>query len=243
MLIHVVARSVLDLCDEAISSLCGRLLRAKVHRPRNDIILLLNLSLLLVSCSTGTPQTAPQVVSVYSTFAAEPWLTELYACADSSVALIRVDDATTAEIALQIGEPEFLSSFAYPIDEEEILILTNRVSPIQNLTLEEVQALFMGLGDPSVQVWVYASDADAQKVFDQFAMEGRSVTSSALVAVSPQQMSDVLVNESNAVGILPRRWKTGDTREVFSVATVPVLAITQSEPQGILNQLIGCLQK
>jgi len=80
-------------------------------------------------------------------------------------------------------------------------------------------------------------------VFDQFVMKGRSVSSSAMVAVNPQQMSDVLNSEANAVGILPRHWKAGDVRDVYSVATVPVLAITQSEPQDVVNQLIGCLQK
>jgi hypothetical protein len=56
-------------------------------------------------------------------------------------------------------------------------------------------------------------------------------------------MSDRLVNEANTVGILPRHWKAGDTRQVFTVATVPVLAITDSEPEGVIKQLIGCLQK
>jgi len=80
-------------------------------------------------------------------------------------------------------------------------------------------------------------------VFDQFVMEGRSVTSSARVAVNPQQMSDTLNAESNAVGILPRHWKAGDVRDVFSVATVPVLAITQTEPVGVTKELIACMQK
>jgi hypothetical protein len=217
--------------------------RAVKFRPRNDVILFLLSSFLIVSCTTSTPLSTPQVVSIYSTSAAESWLTELYACTDSTTVLSRVDDPNAAEIALQIGEPELLSSYAYQIDDEEILIVTNRVSPIQNLTLEQAQALFMGSGDPSMQVWVYASEADVQKVFDQFVMEGRSVTSSALVAVNPQQMSDTLVNESNSVGILPRHWKVGDAREVFSVAVVPVLALTNSEPQGVVKELIGCLQK
>jgi hypothetical protein len=56
-------------------------------------------------------------------------------------------------------------------------------------------------------------------------------------------MSDTLVNQPNTVGILPRHWKVGDAREVFSVGTVPVLAITQNEPQGAVQQLIACLQK
>lgn len=200
-------------------------------------------SLFLPSCSTETPQTPLEVVSVYSTPSATPWLTELYACAESVATISRTDDPSAADISLRVGEPEYLTSFAYQIDEEELLIVTHRQSSVQNLTLEEAQNLFMGLGDPSVQVWVYASEEDLFEVFDQFVMKGRSVSSSALVAVNPQQMSDALHAESNAVGILPRHWKAGDVREVYSVAKVPVLAITQSEPQGTVNQLIGCLQK
>ena len=207
------------------------------------LVLFLLSSFLLFSCSTKTPQASLQPVSVYSTFAAEPWLTDLYACADSVAVLSRVDDPNSADIALQIGEPEFLSSFAYQIDEEEILVVANRQSPIQNLTLDEARALFMGLGDPSAQVWVYASDADVQKVFDQFVMEGRSVASSALIAVSPQQMSDELASQPNAVGILPRHAMTDSLREVLAITTVPVLALAKSEPQGAINQLVGCLQK
>lgn len=195
------------------------------------------------SCSTATPPPAPEVVSVYSSPFTQPWLAELYGCAGSDATLVRVDDAHAADISLQIGEPVFLSGFAYQIDEEEILIVTNRASPIQNLSLEQTQALFMGLGDPSVQVWVYAPGEDVQTVFDQSVMKGRSVSSSARVAVSPQQMSDVLNSESNSVGILPRHWKAGDVREVYSVATVPVLALTSSEPQGVVKEMIGCLQR
>ncbi|HNS60986.1 MAG TPA: hypothetical protein PKK96_08285 [Anaerolineales bacterium] len=207
------------------------------------LVIFLLSSFLLFSCSTKTPQTPPQVVSVYSTSAAEPWLTDLYACADSVAALVRVDDSNSADISLQIGEPDFLSSFAYQIGEEEILVAVNRQSPIQNLTLDDARVLFMGLGDPSVQLRVYASDADVQKVFDQFVMEGRSVSSSALIAVSPGQMSDELLSQPNAVGILPRRLMADDLREVYPVAKVPVLALTKSEPQGAVNQLIGCLQE
>lgn len=216
-----------------------------MYRPsRNDIFLFLLLSFLLISCSTDdTPQPTPQVVSVYSSSFTQPWLTELYECAGTSVVIRLSDSIFDADVRLQIGEPEFLSSFAYQIDTEEILIVTNRQSPVQNLTLEQVQALFMGLGDPSVQVWVYASEADVQRVFDQLVMNGRSVTSSALVAASPQQMSDTLVNQPNTVGILPKHWKAGDSRVVFSAGTVPVLALTKSEPVGVVKNFLACLQK
>jgi hypothetical protein len=200
-------------------------------------------SLLLFSCSSRTPLSTPQLITVYSTSAAQPWLPPLYECAGTSAVLSRVDDSTAADIALRVGEPAFLSTPAYQIDTEDILIVTHRQSPVQNLTLEGVRALFAGQGDPSVQMWTYAAEEDVQEVFDQVVMEGRNVTASARIAVNPQQMSDTLVNESNTIGILPRHWKVGDTREVFAVATVPVLAITKSEPQGVLQDLIACLQK
>jgi hypothetical protein len=222
----------------------GRLLRRSLSRtPRNDILFFLLSSLIIFSCSPSAPLATPQLVTVYSTSAAQPWLPPLYECAGTSAVLSRVDDRTTADIVLLVGEPAFLASPAYQIDMEEILIVTHRQSPVQNLMLEGARALFAGQGEPSVQVWVYASEEDVQEVFDQVVMEGRNVTSSARIAVNPQHMSDTLVNESNTVGILPRHWKVGDAREVFTVATVPVLAITNSEPQGVIQDLIACLQK
>jgi hypothetical protein len=182
-------------------------------------------------------------VTVYSTSAAQPWLAPFYACVGSSSVISRVDEPSSADIVLRVGEPEILVSSAYQIDTEQILIVTHRQSPVQNLTLEEARALFAGLGDPSLQVWVYASDEDVQVVFDQFVMEGRSVTPSARLAVNPQQMSDTVVNETDVVGILPRHWKAGAVRDVHLVATVPVLALTKSEPQGAVKELIACLQK
>ncbi len=255
-LFHVVARRTETRSVESLTKQSphnGRLLRrlglsaplrgTRPAAPRNDILLFLLSSLILFSCSPSTPAATPQVVTVYSTSAAQPWLPPLYDCAGSFAVLSRIDDASSADIVLRVGEPPFLASYAYQIDTEEILIVAHRQSPIQNLTLEGAQALFAGQGDPSVQVWVYASGEDVQEVFDQVVMTGRSVSSSAHLAVNPQQMSDTLVNESNAVGILPRHWRMGDAREVYSVATVPVLALTNSEPQGVIRELIACLQK
>jgi hypothetical protein len=217
-------------------------MRTDVARQPYIFILFLS-SIILFSCSTGRPSPTTQLITVYSTSAAQPWLTLLYACAESAAVLSRVDDPSAADILLRVGEPPFLTSPAYQIDTEEILIVTHRQNPIQNLTLDEARALFAGQGDTSVQVWVYASGEDVQEVFDQVVMTGRNVSPSARLAVNPQQMSDTLVNESDTVGILPRHWKAGDIREVFTVATVPVLAITNSEPQGVIRDVVSCLQK
>jgi hypothetical protein len=207
------------------------------------LVLFILLSLWISSCSNSTPPATPPVISVYSTAAAEPWLSDLYTCAGTATVLNRVDNPSTADIALRVGEPKVLSSSAYQIDTEEILIVTHRQSPVQNLTVEDARALFAGQGESSVQVWVYASDADVQEVFDKFVMEGRAVTPSAILAATPQQMADTLNNQPNTVGILPTHWKMGDSRFVFTIPNIPVLALTKSEPQGTIKELIACLQK
>ena len=196
-------------------------------------------SFLLFSCVPAT-QTPSQVVTVYATSAAEPWLSELFACANDFSVVLNVN-AESPEIYLRLGEPEMIVSPVYQIDEEEILIVTQRESAVQNLTLAEAQELF-AQGSLSAQVWVYASEADVQILFDQLVMKERSVSSSARVAFSVQNMSEVLNSESAAIGILPRQWLTSNLREVFSAGRVPVLAVTKSEPQGAVLELLSCLQ-
>lgn len=199
-------------------------------------------SFLLFSCTPATQQTSQtQVVTVYATPAAEPWMSDLFACANDLSVVLNVSTGSPG-IILRVGEPEMLVSSAYQIDEEEILIVTHPESPVQNLSLEEAQALFAGQGEPSAQVWVYSSGTDMQILFDQLVMKGRSVTSFARLAADPQEMSDVLNSESNAVGILPRHWIMGNVREVYSAGTVPVLAIVKQEPRGVVSELIACLQ-
>src|SRR5689334_4803915 len=161
-------------------------------KAKRFLFSILLISIFATACSATPAPSTPTVVTVYSTFAAEPWLPSLYDCAGTSTVLSRVDDPSSAEISLRVGEPQVLSSPAYQIDSEDILIVTQRQSPVQNLTLEEARALFAGQGDPSVQVWVYAPEDNVQEIFDQAVMAGTIVTPSARLAMTPQQMSDTL---------------------------------------------------
>jgi hypothetical protein len=198
------------------------------------------LAFVLFACGSATPTAESQIVNVYATSAAQPWLTELYSCAADSGVVLNVN-AESPEIYMHVGETNSSVSPAYQIGQEEILIATLRESPVQNLSLAETQDLFAQV-NPYTHVWVYPSDADMQGVFDQLVMQGRSVSSSASIAVSMQDMIDVLKSETAAIGILPRYAMMSDLREVYSAGTVPVLAVTKSEPQGAVVDLISCLQ-
>jgi len=208
---------------------------------------LLFLILILTACAAPSPKTSsaapPPVVSIYVSPAAEPWLEDVYACAREISAVIRLSASeSAADLRLRLGEPETLKTPAYQIDVEEILVVTHRESPIQNLTADEGRALF-SQGQENVEIWVYASSADIQEVFEREIMRGTRIHPLARLTLHPQQMSDALNLERNAVGILPRRWKAGTIRDVFALTGVPVLAITPGEPQGAIKELIACLQE
>jgi len=197
------------------------------------------LLLYLPAACAPTPLPEQLMVSAYASPAAEPWLTDLYTCAARSNTAINISAASPA-IALRIGEPETLTTPAFQIGSEEILIVTQRQNPLE-LTVDEARTLF-AQGGGTGQVWVYPADTDLQKAFEQLVMQGRRITSSAGVTVSPQEMSAALLSDPAALGILPRRALTDDLRVVASAGSVPVLALTKEELQGEIAALISCLQ-
>ena len=208
------------------------------------IISIISALLLAVSCnSAATPNEEIQFVRIYATSAAQAWLLDVYSCAPPEIVIKLADDATSADLFLRIGEPDFLALPAYQIDSEDILIVTHPESSLQDLNKEEAQALFAGQVEALVVVWVYSSGGDVQGVFERSVMQGRSVSSYARLATSPKHMSDALSNEVNTVGILPRGANPGDLRILYTIPDVPVLGLVKEEPQGAIKEILACLQK
>lgn len=238
---------------EAISSTTRGLLRRKEHPPRNDghprtirtslklarLSFFFLLSSFIFSC---TPTPAPsQVVEVFASPSAAPFLDDLFACADaSSVTLNLTSDSP--DLSLHLGQPDGWAGSLFQVAEEDILIVASAQSPLPALTLAQARTIFAGQ-NPSVQVWAYASAEETQRAFESAIMDGRSVTSFARLAVSPNHMAEALTSDPNAVGILPRRWMTDGLRKLLVAASIPVLILTPSEPEGVVRELIACLQK
>lgn len=210
-------------------------------------LLLMCAVILLSACApteTPAPTPTPQVVDVYATDSTRPWLPDLFACAAQFDLVLRmVDSPSAAQVRLRLGEPAGLTMPAYQIGSEDVLIVTHRASPVQNLDVEQARALFAGAGSSGVVVWVFAEGEDIRQIFDAAVMNGQLVSSEARLAGSPQEMNDTLLNTPNTVGFLPRRWKAGDARDVFTILAVPVLAITDAPPQGALQGALACMQQ
>jgi hypothetical protein len=224
------------------------------------------LFLLLAACTANISAT-PQVVTVYATSTVQPWLAELYDCAKQQSVIVRLapvfsglpapavgqvsDSPSATDIVLRLGQPANLSTPGFQVDSDDVLVIVNPVRSSNSLDAELVRDLFTGQIDdwgqidPSkpgkVQVWVFAQGSDMQEVFAK-TLAGRAVVSTARLATSPDEMSRAIASDENAVGILSRHWKTASVADVYVAASTPILAITPSEPQGAVKNLLVCLQ-
>ena len=213
--------------------------------------ILLTVLFALTACAPAAGVVTPQLVKVYITSAASSRLGDLYNCSAPSAA-ISLSDAQSADITLRLGPPDQLSSPAFQIGTEDILVIVQSQNAINSLTVAQVHAVFLGqvtnwkdLGgvDNPIQVWTYAQGEDVQQVFEQDGMEYQQVTSLARLAVSAQDMLNSVAKDPDSIGFLPADWVKGNVKNIYKVASVPVLAITRSQPQGALRELIACLQK
>jgi len=216
------------------------------------------LSSFIFSCTPASGQSTPQIVNVYATASASPWLEELFACAADLSAVLNVS-AESPDILLRVGEPPGLVTPAFQVGTEDLVVITNNARP-PILSADQIRRIFTGqitnfnqivaeweevhpTQTDGIHVWVYSGGEDIQTIFEQVFLDGRSVTSYARVAVHPSDMLKRIAEDENAIGFLSRRWLGKDAFEQMNAASVPVLALTPSEPTGIVRELIACLQK
>ena len=190
----------------------------------------------LSACAPGASRTL-MPLRVFATSAALPWLPVAYECAPAGFGVV-LGSPDEADVILRLTEPQSLTVPAYQVGVDDLLVVTHPEVAVGALAREQVEALFAGQfnnwsdvggADQTVQVWTYAPTVDIQAFFDRTVLDGRPVASLARLAVSAQDMSDSVGSISGSVGLLPRRWKTGNTREALVLGAVPVLALTGAD--------------
>jgi PBP superfamily domain len=213
--------------------------------------LFLAIILLLTACAPAATVATPQLVKVYVTSAAASRLTDLYNCSTPSTAIL-LSDPQTADITIRLGQPDSLSSPAFQVGTDDMVLIVQSQNNIDNLTADQIHSIFLGQvinwkdvggSDMPIQVWTYAQGEDIQHIFEQNVMNNQPVTSLARLAVSAQNMLDSIANNTGSIGFLPRSLVTNSVKDIYKITSVPLLAITKSQPQGVVNDLIACLQK
>lgn len=157
-------------------------------------------------------------------------------------------------LVLWLGDKPASFTFAAPIGRETLSIVMNPENPLIDLEWEDVRALFYGEitnwnkldgEDRPVSIWVYPEDDEIQRQFASVLGANRPITPLAFLATNPRIVKDAVSSDRGAIGILPNAWIDASVKPVnldVETPAIPVLVLSNSEPQGTARDYLACLQ-
>ena len=213
--------------------------------------------LLLASCSNPASSPTAIPITLQYTASTQPWLVSIYDCAGNTAILTQqtsanLQDLQVADLAIRMGQPENPDTPAYQIGTDDLLVIVNSQNPVKLLTFAQVHSLFIGqiqdwkdVGGENapVQVWSFSIQEDIQGIFNHLNLGDSPVTSTTRLASTPDEMTQAISKDINSIGIINRRLKTSGVQDVFTVSSVPVLALSRSNSAEGIFSIISCLQK
>jgi hypothetical protein len=224
-------------------------------------------SLLAAGCQAA-PTPLPRSTAEIITVRAAPALLSLrelfHTCAAEQpglgvVVLETTNGATPepADIALQWGAGgDPLAGFTAQLGLEELVVVVHPANPLGSIPITDLQGIYQGSlrawKEPAAEIepWAYAASDDAQEVFDAVVLDGGSIAPRiAAIAPDPAAMLEGISGNPAAVGFLPRRWLDGRVKAITidGLTTdrlrLPILALTNSEPEGPEKSWLLCLQE
>ncbi|MBE9474493.1 MAG: substrate-binding domain-containing protein [Chloroflexi bacterium] len=236
--------------------------------PTVERSVFLLLTLWLAACSappTATIPPSPQPVSVSFSPSLEPARDALHACANTlpEIALFieKVPAAgqnfKTNDLIIWWGEKPGDMNYAFPLVEDELVVIINPENPNTELSTRELNALFNGrvenwsdisIYDQPVSVWIYPPDSKLSDAFGTAILGTQRFSRLAYLAPTPQAMLEAVAGDPGGIGYVPRSWLTSEVASSLIDPNLqitlrkPLLALVNSEPQGNLRALLNCLQ-
>jgi phosphate transport system substrate-binding protein len=168
------------------------------------------------------------------------------------------------DISLYLGEPLPIISPSYlsQMGWEQIMVIVNQGNGLSQLSSSEIQSVYTGqtskwdndAGQP-IQVWVLTDGDPVRMLFDRAVLKSSRLTSEAMLAPDPEAMLEAISSDTNAIGYLPgSALSSSDPSLVAQVKVIqleqllqdelhpPVIALTQNEPDGLVRELLLCVQ-
>ncbi len=233
---------------------------------KRSVVLLL--ILWLAACSappTATIPPSPQPVSVSFSPSLEPVRDALNACANSlpEIALFvekvpaSAQNFKTNDLIIWWGEKPEDMNYAFPLAEDELVVIINPENPNTMLNSSELDALFHGhvehwsdisIFNQPVSVWIYPPNSKLSVAFKSGILSAQRFSRLAHLAPTPQAMLEAVAGDPGGIGYVPRSWLTSKVSRssidpnLQITLRKPVLALVNSEPQGNLLAFLSCLQ-
>jgi hypothetical protein len=235
---------------------------------RSGILILILICLFLTACDStqlATIPPSPQPILITLPPYLAPITDALQSCANGHDEFAVILNTSTSsqldnepeELSLWLGENPGSESYAIPIAQDELIIIVNQLNPNDAITLEQLRAIFAGqvenwsdLSDyqEPIVIWIYPEGNQLSQIFKSELLDGIRFSPLAHIAPSPESVVSAVANDPGAIGfVLQSFMKDGVTRisvesELDLALKKPILALTDTEPQGGLRALMICLQ-
>ena len=203
------------------------------------------------SSQTAEPPSLKTISVAYTPTVA--WLLpELDNCArqQNGLGLVVLETSTdtqtssNAEIKLRWGAPDNLSTSAFVIAEDSLVFVINPTHPDPSLNLETLKGIF-STSEGGFTVWRFPPDNEADGVLRMLLNLPPSPAGNEWLAMDMVAMRSAVARDSQAIGYLPSRWVDRQVKVItvdgIKTMAIPVLALTQMEPQGEVKSLLECL--
>jgi hypothetical protein len=166
-------------------------------------------------------------------------------------------DISQAEIILRWGAAVESTGYLAKLGSDDLVVVVNSQNPVHDLASSKIRNIFTGSNrtwsnyiksnSNPIQVWVYPQGNEIRRYFED-ALAPLGLNQSAHLAPDPAAMRQAVAADPSAIGYLPARWVDSSVRQVpmtditESSLRQPILAATQTEPQGAQKKWLLCLQ-
>ena len=146
------------------------------------------------------------------------------------------------ELTLWFGEPPDGNLQAALLGYDEIVVIASAGGDWDALTEAEFRELYSsGAAPNTAAVWVPQPGQAARQTLDAW-LGGAGYPPEAFLAPNAPAAVDAVTADPSAVAVIPSAWITDELKEIYSLGELPVLALTDQVPAGMMRELIGCLQ-
>jgi hypothetical protein len=223
--------------------------------------------------ASRSPAPTAQAIQLNYPPALSTWVEKFTACASKEplVALFltpattQTSDLLPNEIGLVFGEsfPFDESMFPSQLGTEQILVLVNQENDGTWLTMDNLRSIFSGEvslwenNDATpIEVWILPDGDPIRTTFDRMVMQSTPITTGAMLAPDFNAMLEAVAENPGAIGYLTESAMASDgavwLNQVKPISLdysleqsfiQPVIALTQGEPQGLLRDLLACVER
>jgi phosphate transport system substrate-binding protein len=140
------------------------------------------------------------------------------------------------------------SLVATKVEENRLVVVTNRNNPVAKLTKDQLKGIFTGkitnwkdVGGKDLPVEVvWGKDTLGQNIqFTRIALDGQPVTANVRQATTYRSIAEVVGEGPGAIGVIPLQISTPATRALDTISiTSPMYVITKGRPSEKVQEVI-----